>query len=152
MAGRAGLRAGLIGAAVMIVVTVVNRLVGTSGALVYVSCAISLLLYAGVGLLAAFLHVPPRTPRQGATAGAIAGLISGGIAGIVGVAILAVQMSGGGGIPGVSPEQMQQLLESGIDPTLLASIGAVCGLFGGLAVGAGAAAGGGAVLAALNPD
>lgn len=152
MAGKAGLKAGLIGAAIMVVVTVISRLVPMAGALVYVSCGVSSLLYIGVGILAGFFLAAPRTAGKGAGAGAIAGLVSGGISGAVGAAILLIQVSRGGGIPGLDPQQMQQLAESGMDPQLLTTIGAVCGLTGGLAIGAGLAAAGGAILASLKPD
>jgi hypothetical protein len=52
--GKAGLKAGAIGLAVMVVWTVIGRLVPAlaSGLMMYVSCGISSLLYVGTGVLA----------------------------------------------------------------------------------------------------
>ena len=148
MAGKAGLKAGLIGAAVLLVITVLNQLLQISGGLVYVICGVNMLIYAGIGVLAGFFLAPPRTPRQGAGAGAIAGLLSGGISGVVGFIILTIRMARGMGYPGLDPQQMEQLAQSGLDPKLLAIPGVVCGM----AIGAGMAAIGGAILAAVKPD
>ena len=148
MAGKAGLKAGLIGAAVLLVITVLNQLLQISGGLVYVICGVNMLIYAGIGVLAGFFLAPPRTPRQGAGAGAIAGLLSGGISGVVGFIILTIRMARGMGYPGLDPQQMEQLAQSGLDPKLLAIPGVVCGM----AIGAGMAAIGGAILAAVKSD
>jgi hypothetical protein len=149
MPGKAGLKAGLIGTVVLLAMTLANQfLLSLSGGMVWVACGVSLLIYTGIGILAGFFLAPPRTAGKGAGAGAIAGLISGGISGVVGYIILAVRLAGGAGYPGLDPQQMQQLAESGIDPKLLAIPGAVCGV----AIGAGLAAIGGAILAAIRPD
>jgi hypothetical protein len=108
-------------------------------------------MYAGVGVFAAMLLRPPRAPGKGAGAGAIAGLISGLISGGVGIAILLLQLSGGGRVPGMSPqqlEQLQQVSESGILLAVLLAPSAVC-IMG---IGSGLAAIGGAILAAVRPD
>ena len=153
MAGKAGLKAGLIGLVVMLVWTVVGQLVPMTGALRWASTAASLALYAGIGVLAGFFLAPPRTPGKGAGAGAIAGVLSGLIAGVVGMVILFVQMSrGGGNIPGLTPDQMQQMAESGMDPTTLIVISAVPSVACVMAVGSGLAAIGGAIIAAIKPD
>jgi hypothetical protein len=157
MIGKAGLKAGLIGAVVMVVITLINQfllldLFAGNMVLSLVSCGVSVVLYAGVGALAAFFLPPTRTPGNGAKAGAIAGLISAVISVALGVAILAIRTAGGGPIPGMSPEQMEMMAEQGMNVGLLVllsgSLGAVCGA----AMGAGAAAGGGAILAAVAPD
>lgn len=147
MAGKAGLKAGLIGAAGLLAMTVVNQFLPPGG-LVYVSCGVSMLIYAGIGVLAGFFLAPPRTPGKGAGAGAIAGLISGTINGIVGSIVMSVRWARGMGIPGLDPQQMQQLTESGMDPRIFAVPGVICGL----AIGAGVAAIGGAILAAIKSD
>jgi hypothetical protein len=154
MAGKAGLKAGLIGTAAMLVWTVIGRFLPVSGAWVWVSSGVSLLMYAGIGVLAGFFLALPRTPGKGAGAGAIAGLISGVIAGVVGVVILNIQVASGGAVPGLSPEQMQgiqQLTESGMDPAMFAllTIPSVVCVMG---IGSGLAAIGGAIFAALKPD
>ena len=156
MAGKAGLKAGLIGFFLMLVWTVIGQLVPMTGVLRWVSTAASLALYAGIGVLAGFFLAPPRTPGKGAGSGAIAGVISGLIAGVVGIVILFVQMSrGGGSIPGLTPEQMQQMeqvAESGMDPTTLIAISAVPSVACIMAVGSGLAAIGGAIIGAIKPD
>jgi hypothetical protein len=151
--GKAGLKAGLIGMVILVVMTLLNQfvLLPISQVFTWISCGINLLIYVGIGVLAAFFLVPPRAPGQGAGAGAIAGLISGVVSSAVGVAILFAQMASGQGIPGVDPQQMQQLTESGMDPAILVasgSIGALCGL----AIGIGLTAIGGAIFAAVKPD
>ena len=148
MAGKAGLKAGLIGTAVMLVTTLINQLLSISGGLVYVMCGVNMLIYVGIGALAGFFLVAPRTPGKGAGAGAIAGLLSGTISGVVGYVIMSARMARGMGIPGLDPQQMQQLTESGIDPTMFAIPGVICGM----ALGSGVAAIGGAVFAAIKSD
>jgi hypothetical protein len=149
MAGKAGLKAGLIGVAVMLVWTLINQLLlPASGGLVWVACGVSSLVYVGIGVLAGFFLTPPRAAGKGAGAGAIAGLISGAVSGAVGYIIMAVRAARGLGIPGLDPQQMQQLAESGIDPMVLAIPGAICGV----AIGAGLAAIGGAIVAAVKTD
>jgi hypothetical protein len=151
MTGKAGLKAGLIGTAVMLVWTVIGRLVPISGVWVWVSSAVSLLLYAGTGVLAGVFVSPPRAPGKGAGAGAIAGLMTGLIAGGVGIAILIVQISSGGKVPAMTAEQMAQIRqvnESGIPLAVLLAPSAVCIM----AIGSGLAAIGGAILAAVKPD
>jgi hypothetical protein len=148
MAGKAGLKAGLIGIVVMVVLTLINRLMGISGALVYVMCGVSMLAYLAVGVLAGVLLAPPRTAGKAAGAGAIAGLLSGLVSGVIGIVIMAISISRGQGIPGLDAQQMELLAETGLDPTLLAIPGAVCSL----GLGTGAAAIGGTIFGALRPD
>jgi len=151
MAGRAGLKAGLIGTGVMLVWTVIGRFLPLPGALVWVSSGVSLLLYAGIGVLAGLLLTPPRAPGKGAGAGAIAGLISGLVAGAVGIVILILQVSSGGDVPGVNAQQMQQIQQmsdAGALPVWIFIPSAVCVT----AIGSGLAAIGGAILSAVKPD
>jgi len=153
MAGKAGLKAGLIGIVILVVMTLLNQfvLLPISQVFTWISCGISLLIYAGIGALAGFFLVPPRTPGKGAGAGAIAGLISGLISSVVGSIIMVAQVSSGRGIPGVDPQQMQQLTESGMDPAMLVIPG-VLGALCGMAIGIGVTAIGGAIFAAVKPD
>jgi hypothetical protein len=137
----------LIGTAALLVMTVINQFL-PAGGLVYVSCGVSLMLYTGIGVLAGFLLAPPRTPGKGAGAGALAGLIGGGISGAIGAIIMTVRLSQGMGLPGVDPQQMQQLAEAGMDPRIMAVPGLICNL----ALGSGLAAIGGAILAAIKSD
>lgn len=147
MAGKAGLKAGLIGTAVLLVMTLIDQFL-PAGGLVYVSCGVNLLIYIGIGVLAGFFLAVPRIPGKGAGAGAIAGLISGTISGVIGFVIMSVRLARGLGMAGVDPQQMQQLTEMGMDPQMLAIPGAICGM----AMGAGLAAIGGAIFAAVKPD
>ncbi len=154
MTGKAGLKAGLIGVAIMLMHTGLSRLLPSYGSLVWVSAGVSLLVYAGIGVLAGLLLTPPRTPGKGAGAGAIASLMSGLVAGAVGTAIMVIQMASGEAISGLSPEQMQQiqqLTESGMDPATFALL-AIPGLACVVAIGTGLSAASGAIVAAVKPD
>ena len=149
------MKAGLIGIAVLLVWTVIGRFVPMTGVLTWVSMGVSLLLYTGIGVLAGLFLAPHRTPGRGAGAGAIAGLISGTVAGVVGMVILYIQMAGGGAVPGLSPEQMQQLeqlAEQGMDPTTILALSTIPSLICVMGIGAGLAAIGGAILAAVKSD
>jgi hypothetical protein len=146
VAGKGGLKAGLIGAALMLVVTLVNNLllpVGANIALPLISCGVSSLIYVGIGVLAGIFLVPPRTTNKGAGAGAIAGLISGAVAGVVGLILVLTGVS-----KASDPQQMQQLAEAGINPTLVVIPGAICGL----AISTGLGAVGAAIFSAIKPD
>lgn len=159
MTGKAGLKAGLIGAAVILVMTLLNQIPGVG----CFCCPLTFLVYAGIGALAGFFLIPPRTAGTGAGAGAIAGLISGAISGLVWSIVMAIQMALAG--PGeimsyIDPRQMQQLTELGIDPemfTMFSGVGGVAITGGlccltGLAAGAGLGAIGGAIFAAVKAD
>jgi hypothetical protein len=145
MAGKAGLKAGLIGLAIMLVMSLVNHLLPIAGntVLTLAICGIDLAIYAGIGALAGIFLPPPRSPGKGAGAGAIAGLISGMVVGVVGFIMVVTGVST---IP--SSPQMQQAIEPGLDPMTTVVIGAVCNPL----LGAGMAAIGGAILAAVRPD
>lgn len=157
MVGKAGLKAGLIGAAVMVVITLINQFLLLSQfagniVLSLLSCGVSVVLYACIGVLAGLFLTPTRTPGNGAKAGAIAGLISAVVSVALGVVILALRSAGGGPLPGVTPEQMEMLTEQGMNVGLLVLLSGTVGAVCGAAMGAGAAAGGGAILAAVKPD
>jgi hypothetical protein len=145
MAGKAGLKAGLIGAVVMAVVAIANHLLPVTGntALTLVTCGVSSLIYIGLGVLAGYFVTPPRTPGKGAGAAAIAGLISGAATGIMGIILVVTGVSSV-----LDSPQMQQLIDSGMDPRVFVIPGAACNL----AIGAGLAAIGGAITAAVKPD
>jgi len=152
VAGKAGLKAGLIGLAVMLVMTGLSQVLPMTSAWVWVSCGVSSLLYAGIGVLAGFFLAPPRTTGKGARipirgAGAIAGLISSAVSGVVSYIIIrtlfvrAIRLARGLDYPGLTTEQMQQLAASGMDPKLFAIPGVICSM----AISAGLAAIGGAI-------
>ena len=150
MIGRAGLKAGLIGMAVMVVVAVLNQFLVTSTVLSLVSCGIGVLLYVGIGVLAGLFVAAPRTAADGAKAGVIAGLIAGVVAALVGSTIMIVRLQMGHGMPGMDPQQLQQLLDSGMNRGVMIASGAA-GLVCGMVLQVGAAAGGGALSAAIKP-
>ena len=151
MVGGAGLKAGLISAAVLLAMTLLGRFVPMSRAVTWVTSGISLVVYAGMGVVAGRFLAPPRTPGRGAGAGAISGLVGGIIASSVGVIILALQISGGAAVAGLSPEQvqqMQQLSVSGVPMLVFLIPGTLCVA----SIGAGVAAIGGAIYAAVRVD
>jgi len=159
MAGKAGLKAGLIGAGIILVLTLLGQ-IPTVGC---VCCGLSWLAYAGIGALAGFFLTPPRAAGAGAGAGAIAGLISGAVGGIVWIIIMAIQVAfiGTGDImSAIDPQTMRQLLELGVDPQMFSTFSGVGGVaiaggmccLTGLAVGAGLGAAGGAIFAASKAD
>jgi hypothetical protein len=148
MIGKAGIKAGLIGLVILLIVTALNNLLSISGILMYVLCGLGIMIYVGIGTLAGLFLIPPRTPGKGAGAGAIAGLIGSGVNGTASLIITFIRLSHGLGMAGVTPQQMQQLLDAGYNPQAFLLPGIVCGL----AIGASAAAVGGAVLAAVKPD
>lgn len=146
MTGKAGLKAGLIGAAVMVGYSLINNVllpVTDNIAISLVMCGISMALYAGIGVLAGFFVAAPRTPGQAAGAGAIAGLISGLIAGVLGYVLVATGVASV-----VDSPQWQQAIEQGIDPTISVVIGAACNPI----LGTGMAAIGGAIIGGVKPD
>jgi hypothetical protein len=159
MTGKAGLKAGLIGAAIALVLTLLSQVPAVG----CVCCGLTWLAYAGIGALAGFFLTPPRDAGTGAGAGAIAGLISGAVSGIVWIIILAIQtllIGPGEFVSALDPEQLRQLTELGIDPKVFAAFtgtggvalaGGMCCLTG-LAIGAVFGAVGGAIFAAVQPD
>ena len=157
MVGKAGLKAGLIGLVIMVIISLINQLLlmeifAAQRALSFACCGLSIVIYAGIGALAGFFLSPPRTAGNGAKAGLIAGAISALVSTLVGVAILLIRTNSGAPLPGVTPEQLEMIEESGINMGLITllsgSIGAICSA----GIGAGAAAGGGALVAAIKPD
>jgi hypothetical protein len=159
MAGKAGLKAGLIGAAVMLVLTLLSQIPGIG----CFCCPVSLLAYAGVGVLAGSFLTPPRSAGTGAGAGAIAGVVSGAVSGLIWIIVLAIQLlvQGTGDIASaIDPEVMQQLTDLGMDPDMFAAFSGVGGValgggmccLAGLAAGAGLGAVGGAIFAGVKSD
>jgi hypothetical protein len=159
MAVKAGLKGGLIGAALGLVLSLLGLI--PVPFLSCVCCGLTWLGYAGAGVLAGFFLPPPRSGGSGAGAGAFAGLLSGIVVGLVEVIILAISaISGGGGASALTPQQIEQLRQLGVDPQMLAVFTGVGGMaiVGGLccitslAAGAGLGAAGGAILGAAKRD
>lgn len=153
MIGKAGLKAGLIGGIVLAVIAAINQLwlVRIAQTFSWIVCGINLLIYLAIGVWAAALLAPPRTTGDAAKAGAIAGVLCSLLSGIVSLALTAYTLVTTGSLPGVTPEQMDLLQQSGISTgALIASsgFGMVCGLL----IGIGITAIGGAIYAALKPD
>jgi len=161
MSAKAGLKAGLIGAAVILVLTLLNQV--PVPVLSCACCGITLLAYAGIGVLAGLFVQPPRTGGAGAGAGAIAGLISGLVAAIVWSIVMAIGVASGGTgniLSQLDPQTLRQLSELGLDPRVFAifsGVGGValrsgmCCAFS-LAWGAGVAALGGLVFCSVKPE
>lgn len=153
----ATLKAGLIGAAVAVVLSLLS-LVPCLGC---IASVLALVLYVGVGVLAAYWMEPPRDPGAAAGAGAIAGLIAALAGGITGIIATTIRFSVTGGQAAIMrqlpPEILRQLREAGVPPRMFASTGAilgtstVCCLFG-LALAAGLGAAGGAIMAAIESE
>jgi hypothetical protein len=161
MSGKAGLKAGLIGAAVALVLTLLAQI-----PLPFVCCGCTMvtwLVYAGAGVLGGVFLPPPRNAGSGAGAGAIAGLISGLVSGLIWIVVLIIQMliSGTADImQSLDPQTIQQIRELGWDPATVAWLSGGFGIAivsGGccltnLAVGAGLGAVGGVIFGAAKPD
>lgn len=154
---KVGLKAGLVGAAVAAVLSLLS-LVPCLGCITGI---LGLLWYVGVGVLAAYWLVPPRTASEGAGAGAIAGVITGLVAGVVNMIVGAIRFSVTGGAATVMrdlpPELLSQLRDAGINPAKFVSlegvlgVSATCCLFG-LVLAALLGAVGGVIMAAAKPD
>lgn len=165
MAGKAGLKAGLIGAAVIFVITLLSLipiLMPKASALNCVCCGLEFVVFAGIGVLAGFFLTPPRDAGTGAGAGAIAGVVAGLVDGILGIIVAAIQVAvvGTDFVSVLDPQQIEMLAEMGIDPGTFATFsgwggvaigGGMC-CIGYLAIGAALGAIGGAVLAAVKSD
>ena len=166
MSGKAGLKAGLIGAGALFLITLPNLLptfLPPIPCLGCICCGLPLLAYAGVGVLAGFFITPPRDAGAGAGAGAIAGLISAVGSTIAWMITMGLQMLISGTqdvMSTLDPEMIRQISELGISPEMFAALSGVTGLFiaGGmcclvsLALGAGLGALGGLIFGATKPD
>lgn len=152
------LKAGLIGAAVAVVLTLLG-LVPCVGCFTSI---LSLVLYIGVGVLTARWMEPPQDAGKAAGGGAVAGMITALGGGITNVIVSAVRFTVGGGQAAII-RQLQQLppeirdvwRDLGIDPRMLARPGYAiggsalcCGL--GLVLAAALGAAGGAIAVALQ--
>jgi hypothetical protein len=150
------LKAGAIGGAVAVVVSLIS-LIPCVGC---VSFILSILVYLGTGALAAYWLPAPRETGSAAGAGAIAAVIAGFIGGAINAIIAAIQVAITGSaqmLSQIPPEQLQQLQDAGIDPSLLVGIPGVliCGsgcCLVGLIIAAALGAIGGVVLTAVKKD
>ncbi len=156
MVRKAGLKAGLIGAAVVAVLTVLSIVLGGPAPILgRVGGGLALLAYVGTGVLAGFFLAAPRTAGEGARAGALAGLIGGaGGGGVWGMAaaVRAALSVWRDIIPFVDLRQLR--LPADVDLGMgigAVMIGSLCFLTS-LLVGAGVGAVGGAILGAAKRD
>lgn len=153
------LKAGLIGAAVIVVL----NLLGIIPCVGIVTCILSWIAYVGIGVLAASYIQPPREAGAGAGQGALAAALAGLVGGVVNMIILAVQATVMGSariLSQVPPDTMRQLEDAGLDPQMFEQFagpggaligGSVCCL-GGLLLAAILGAIGGAIYAAMKQD
>ncbi|MDD3828274.1 MAG: hypothetical protein PHY79_20100 [Anaerolineae bacterium] len=150
------MKAGLIGGAVIVVL----NLLGLIPCVGLIACGLSLLVYAGVGVLAAYWMPPPRAAGTAAGQGALAAVVAALIGGIVNTILITVQVVATDSstiLSQVPPETLEQLRQSGIDPATLMSpgfgvaTGAVCCL-GGLVFAAILGAIGAAIMAAVKEN
>ena len=165
MAGKAGLKAGLIGAAVIFVITLLSlipMLLPKASTLNCVCCGLEFIVFAGIGVLAGFFLTPPREAGAGAGAGAVAGLVSGLVDGVLSIIIAAIQVAvvGTDFVSVLDPEQIKMLTDLGVDPSSFATFsgwggvaigGGLC-CVGYLVIGAALGAIGGAIFAAAKSD
>jgi hypothetical protein len=152
------LRAGLIGAGVIIVVNLVGLLPSIGG----ISLPLQIFALAGIGILAASFMMPRREAGRAAAQGALAGLVTGIANGIVSVVMVSVGLTSIGGpqalISQLPPELLQQYAQMGVDPAQVITSGAitaivaVCCFPGSIIAGGVLGALGGAIYAAVKPE
>jgi len=162
------LKAGLIGAAIVIVL----KVVGLIGAVILPCvgcCAMPLewVTYGCIGALAAYWMLPVRRMGPAAAQGALAAVIAAVIGGVVGIGVNVVGTAVLGPAQAASvmrqipPEVLQELVDAGLDPRMFfgAGTGAVdiiacgsvcCGI--SLAIAAGVGAFGGLIYAGVKPE
>jgi hypothetical protein len=154
----ASLKAGLIGAAVAVVLA----LLGLIPCLGCITSILALVVYIGVGVLTATWMTPPRDAGKAAGGGAVAGLITALGGGITSLIVSAIRFTVGGGQAAMMrqfrqlpPEFQEPWRDLGLDPSMLAQPGwaigssaLCCGL--GLILAAALGAVGGAITVSLQ--
>jgi len=155
---RPWLKAGLIGAAIMVVLSLLS-MVPFLGCL---TLPLQFLAYLGVGGLAAAYMLPHRETGPAAGQGALAGLVAGLVSGLVGLILTPVSLATQGGAAAIinqmPPDMLRQFEQAGVDPSLLFNTGtitgmtALCCLPAGLMVGAILGALGGLLYASIKPE
>jgi len=152
----AWVKAGLIGAAVAVVLGLIGLLPGI------VSCCTVVLVWVvflGVGALSAYWQ-PGRATGTAAGQGALAGLLTGAVSGVLSMIIALVRSAGlqaSEVLSTLPPDTLQQLRDAGIDPQIF--VGPFAGVLGGglccsasLILGAALGALGAAIYVAIRPD
>jgi hypothetical protein len=136
MSMQAGLKAGGIGAAVMIVLALLGMI-----PIPFLGCLCCLVVFAawiGAGVLAANFSPAPRTAGGAASTGALAGVVSGLGYGLVTTIAAIVRAAMGTGAAAVSsmltPDMLQQLQQAGVDPQTFSQITSFMASTGGAAI------------------
>lgn len=155
---RPWLRAGLIGAALLVALNLLSLIPLLS----CIATPLQLLAFAGVGALAASYLLPRRETGRAAGQGALAGLISGLVAGLASTVMAPISLAASGGtnamLAALPPETLQQFEQAGLDPAMFVNTGtvagatALCCLPTGLIAGALLGALGGMIYAAVKPE
>ncbi len=129
---QAVLKAGGVGAAVLIVLTLVGY-IPCVGCLTFI---LTFVAYVGIGVLGAYWMAPPRTGNAGAINGAGAAVVAGAIAGLINMLVSGVYFAITGtsqmtqALADIPPEQLAALSEAGIDPAILAGGAGIAGVLG----------------------
>ena len=153
---KAGLKAGLVGGAVMFVLQLIG-LIPCAGCFTWI---LGFAAYAGAGVLAAYWLPTPRSAGDGAGAGAIAGILSGVIGGIFGMILSGIQfaLTDSAAIMSQIPqESLDAMREAGMNPEMFASagfvllIGSLCCVIG-MVIAAVLGAIGGAIFASVQSE
>lgn len=167
MVGKAGLKAGLIGGVALFVLALLTLATFLLPPQVFLGlgcacCALDLLVYVGIGVLAGFFLVPPRSAGSGAGAGALAGIL-GGLGAGIGKIVTGII----GVLTGTFAQQSQRMVELliewwGMHPAMVPALQPVdlgsvllyssLHCFGSLILGAALGAIGGAILGAAKRD
>ncbi len=148
MTGKTGVKAGLVGGGVAVVLAFTALV----PCLNCVTVPLMFLGYAVAGALAAYWLPTPRTAGDGAAAGAVAGAIAGALGGVawMGVSLLSYSLMGGAEyiVQNLPPEALEMLRQYGIDPRGLFASGVYtatsavcCGMMFLVGIGLGALVG-----------
>jgi hypothetical protein len=150
------LKAGLIGGAILVAL----NLLGLIPCVGLFTCILGLVVYGGVGALAAYWMPPVREGGAAAGQGTLAALLAAVIGGIVNTIIITIQMSiadTAAILSQIPAESLDQMRMAGLDPA--AFTGPTAGVLfggsccvGGLILAAILGAIGGAVFAAIRPE
>jgi hypothetical protein len=157
------LKAGLIGGAVVALLSIVLTFVGQTLGLECAIWLVTLLVFAGIGALAAYWLPPLRQAGPAAGQGALAAVLAQLIGGLVLTVLTVVRSSfidTGAVLSQLDPAMLDSLAEAGVDMQAMeAMIGPVGAIFsgglccvGGLIFAAILGAIGGALVAAIKPD
>lgn len=154
----AWLKAGLIGAAILVVLNLISII-----PIPFLGCCtllLSLATYVGAGVLASSYMPPPRQAGSAAGQGALAALVASAIGGIVGLIVSAIQQSSYSPqyiMQQLPPEALQALRDSGISPEMFFAPAAMLGIAAvccavGVVIAAAFGAIGAAVYASSRPN